>query len=182
MRLYYSRRYAIGLGLMGMLLLLTIGCAQTTPTATPQPTATPDPRIDEILGQLTKLEQRVTKAEELPTVIPTSTPISTPTPTPTPTPAPVPTATPTPEPPPTPSGGDTAPPTFVEVSFSPSSVNVSRRDATITFTVRVTEDLSGLDRVAISYSSPSGKQHLRAFIPLEYLQKMDPLRCSTTRL
>ena len=165
MGLYYTRRYAIGLGLMGMLLLVTIGCAQSSPTttaqptATPQPTVTPDPRIDEVLRNLDKLEQRVTKNEELSSASPTPNPI------PTPTPTPVPTASPTPKPPPTPAGGDTTPPAFVEVSFNPSRVNVSRRNAFITFTVRVTEDLSGLDRVAISYSSPSGRQNLRAFFP-----------------
>ena len=159
-----ARIRALWLIVISAVLVVIMGCSQSTPTPpTPQPTPTPDLRIDEIFDHIKRLEQRLSTVEETPTPTPTVAPLQVPAPTPTPSPSP--TVTPTPKPPPTPAGGDTTPPEIVEFSFNPSTVNVAQRDIAIDFTVRINEDLSGIDRVAISYSSPSGKQNLRAFFP-----------------
>ena len=121
-------------------------------------------------------------------VSPTASPVSpaTPTPTVTPrlptlTPAPIvastePTANPelyrpTPDPMrftctstnsvPVPVRGDTTPPKFEKVAFAPSVVNVGNRDEDIVFTVHVTDDLSGLQRMQLTFESPSRMQSHR---------------------
>ena len=158
--------------LAAVLVLFAMACAESSatlaptappqptatpqPTTTPQPSATPDPKIGELGAQLDRLSERVARTEARLAPTPTSTPAPTLTPTPSPTP------TPTPEPSPAPAGGDTTPPNFVEVSFTPSSVSVSKDDGEISITVRIAEDLSGLERAVIIYRSPSGNQHRRA--------------------
>ena len=119
-----------------------------SPTIAPTvPTATPMPSVPIVI----------------PTpFVPTRTPPTLPTAIPTPTPIPLPTATPTriptSTPIPTPSGGDTTPPEIVGVTLAPSMVDVTTRDANITFTVRITDDLSGFGSGVLVFTSPSVSQ------------------------
>ena len=53
---------------------------------------------------------------------------------------------------------DVAAPELVEFSFAPTSVDTSSGSADVTFTVRVTDDLSGLQSGSIQIYSPSGSQ------------------------
>jgi hypothetical protein len=55
---------------------------------------------------------------------------------------------------------DTTPPTLVSFSFSPTSVDVTAGPQSVTFTLGVTDDLSGVASAYIKLMSPSGKQSL----------------------
>jgi len=94
-----------------------------------------------------------TRAAYLPLVLhvlPTETPTPPPTVTPTP---PLPTATSDP------SQGDIRPPQLVIWSFSPTVVNVSQANQTITFVAHFTDDLSGLGGATQArFRSPSNHQ------------------------
>lgn len=54
---------------------------------------------------------------------------------------------------------DTQPPQLVGMSFSPSSVDVTSSAQTVTFTVRLTDNLAGLSLGSIGLRSPSGLQN-----------------------
>src|SRR5262245_3226618 len=53
---------------------------------------------------------------------------------------------------------DTTGPQIAAFSFAPNSVDVRSTDAQISGTAHLTDDLSGVDDVSISYQSPSGFQ------------------------
>ena len=110
-----------------------------TPTSAPPPTFTPAPASAS-----------------------TRTPTFTPTPelTSTSTPSPVPTFTSTR----VPSQDDVTAPELVELSLDPHEVDVSAVAATITITVRVADDLSGIERVQLDFVSPSGGQESTMFV------------------
>jgi hypothetical protein len=55
-------------------------------------------------------------------------------------------------------GGDTAPPTLSELSFTPTSVDTSAGPATFDIRVRIKDNLSGLRGASIWFRSPSGAQ------------------------
>ena len=55
-------------------------------------------------------------------------------------------------------GSDVSPPRIVSGAQSPDSVDVSAGPATVTFQVRVTDDLSGVHFVQAQWESPSGSQ------------------------
>ena len=59
---------------------------------------------------------------------------------------------------------DVTAPELVELSLDPHEVDVSAGAATITVTVRVTDDLSGTDRVQLDFVSPSGGQEATMFV------------------
>ena len=54
--------------------------------------------------------------------------------------------------------GDTAAPSLVSFSLSPSMVDTSAGPATISFTARVTDDLSGVSNASAAFFSPSSAQ------------------------
>ena len=56
--------------------------------------------------------------------------------------------------------GDTDPPHLASFDFQPKAVNTSSSSQTITFTARITDDLSGLAYAQIQFNSPSDSQHL----------------------
>lgn len=60
------------------------------------------------------------------------------------------------------SGADTTPPQLAALSFTPTTVNTGAGTQTITFTAHVTDDLSGLSSILLSFDSPSSGQHLVA--------------------
>ena len=70
---------------------------------------------------------------------------------------------------------DTTPPQLVEFSFSPTTVNVSSGDKTATFTLRITDDLSGFSLVYLKISSPSGQQSVAEVIDFNRLVSGDTL-------
>lgn len=53
---------------------------------------------------------------------------------------------------------DTLAPSLASFSFTPSSVNVSSADRTVACTMVLTDALSGVDFVSVSFGSPSGNQ------------------------
>lgn len=53
---------------------------------------------------------------------------------------------------------DTTPPELIGFDFNPKSIDVSSGPATVTFTLTITDDLSGLDNACFSFYSPSGEQ------------------------
>ena len=57
---------------------------------------------------------------------------------------------------------DLLPPNLVGLRFAPATVDVSAQDQTITFTAQVTDDLSGIAWVQISFASPSGQYSAKA--------------------
>ena len=70
---------------------------------------------------------------------------------------------------------DTTPPQLVEFSFSPTIVNVSSGDQTATFTLRITDDLSGFSTGWLKIDSPSGQQSLTETIGVNRLINGDTL-------
>lgn len=85
---------------------------------------------------------------------PTATPTHTPTPTPTDTPTitPTPTNTPTPEP----TGIDTVAPQILSIELAQSDVDTTATSQPVTITVRITDDLSGLQRALLRFEPASG--------------------------
>jgi hypothetical protein len=64
---------------------------------------------------------------------------------------------------------DTQPPSLVGFAFTPDNVDVSAAAQTVTFTLHVTDDLSGIDttsgqRLQVLLQSPSGKQHVNGVV------------------
>lgn len=55
-------------------------------------------------------------------------------------------------------GGDTTAPQLVSFTFSPSSIDISNSAQSVTFTARVTDDISGVKFVSLTFQSPSGRQ------------------------
>ncbi len=53
--------------------------------------------------------------------------------------------------------GDTTPPTLVSFSFTPTTIDTSASQQTITFTARITDDLAGLSYAYVEFDSPSGQ-------------------------
>ena len=53
---------------------------------------------------------------------------------------------------------DVLPPQLVGLSINPSSVDVTNADQTVTFTVHVTDDLSGVTVVSVTLTGPNGQQ------------------------
>jgi hypothetical protein len=51
---------------------------------------------------------------------------------------------------------DTTPPELVEFDFNPKTIDVSAGSQDVTFTLRLTDDLSGLNHVSVGITSPSG--------------------------
>ena len=58
---------------------------------------------------------------------------------------------------------DTTPPTLASLSFTPTSVDTSGGDQTITMTGRITDDLAGVVSAQLTFRSPSGGQSVNAF-------------------
>jgi len=58
---------------------------------------------------------------------------------------------------------DTQPPQLVDLSFTPSSVDVTSSAQTVTFTVHVTDNLSGISGVSVNLRSPTGVQNHGGF-------------------
>jgi hypothetical protein len=56
------------------------------------------------------------------------------------------------------SGEDTTPPTLTALSFSPSSIDTTSADATVTVSYSAIDDLSGIQRIEVDFTSPSGSQ------------------------
>lgn len=81
-------------------------------------------------------------------------PLPSATPTPTNTPLPTPTATVTL----TPATGDIEPPRLVTWSFAPTTVNTSASAQVVTFTIHITDSLSGFDTGWIQFHSASRRQ------------------------
>jgi hypothetical protein len=56
---------------------------------------------------------------------------------------------------------DTTPPTLVSFDFEPKVVDVSKSDQNVTFTIRLKDDLSGVDNKSITFTlrSPSKKYY-----------------------
>ena len=76
--------------------------------------------------------------------------------------------------------GDTTPPVIAGFSFTPSSVNTSTSDQTITVTVRVTDDVAGLQTASsllgrVLFASPSGTTHVFAEVQPFHLVSGTPL-------
>ena len=156
---------------MPTLTPIPLPTATPTPTLAPSPSPTiyPSPTPTPTLAPLPS-PTIYPSPTPTPTLAPLPPPTVYPTPTPTPAPSPTPTPTipPTSTPIPTPSGGDTTPPEITGVTLAPSMVNVTTGDATITFTVRITDDLSGFGSGALVFTSPSVSQtRLVNFSPRE---------------
>jgi hypothetical protein len=63
---------------------------------------------------------------------------------------------------------DTTPPKLLDLTFSPSTVDVTAAAQTITFSLHITDDLSGIDttsgnRIAVTLISPSANQFVTGF-------------------
>ena len=61
-------------------------------------------------------------------------------------------------------GNDTKAPSLISFDFEPKMVDTSLSSQTITFTIHVTDDLSGLDHGVFDFKSPSGNQHLEGWL------------------
>ena len=58
---------------------------------------------------------------------------------------------------------DLTPPELIEFSYTPDSIDTSTGPATVTFTMRITDDISGYDSGYIVIYSPSGGQSVFGF-------------------
>ena len=125
-----SVRPWIGLSVLGGLLSMACGMDGSD-----------DQRIAELDHRVMALETQVAEAIADPEIALDATPPPTSTPIP-----------------PTPAGGDFTPPEFVEVSISPSVVDVTTGDVNITIVVRMVDDLSGVGEVQLDFMSPSTQQ------------------------
>jgi hypothetical protein len=59
---------------------------------------------------------------------------------------------------------DTTPPVLVEFSFTPTTIDVSAGPAVVTYTLRITDDLSGFVHGYVGVFSPSGQQDQGRYI------------------
>ena len=59
---------------------------------------------------------------------------------------------------------DTTPPSLVEFSFTPNTVDVSTGEQTITVTLRILDDLLGFTTGTIFFQSPSGQHNVTAVV------------------
>src|SRR5437870_4221211 len=67
---------------------------------------------------------------------------------------------------------DTAPPQLVGLSFAPPSVDVTLATQTVTFTLHITDNVSGIDvssgnRILVGLRSPSGAQSAFGFVSFQ---------------
>ena len=81
--------------------------------------------------------------------------------------------------PPTPAGGDFTPPEFVEVSISPSVVDVTAGDVAISVTMRIIDDLSGVGTVQLDFVSPSTVQERTVFFHTSHFSPVGSLTDGT---
>jgi len=61
---------------------------------------------------------------------------------------------------------DTTPPTVVSIDFNPKSVDVTANSQSVAFTMHVTDDLSGVQYITATLTSPTVGQIQNAFLSL----------------
>jgi hypothetical protein len=59
---------------------------------------------------------------------------------------------------------DTAPPVLMDFGFSPTSVDVTSGSQNVTFTLRITDDVSGFQRLYCYIFSPSENQYVMLYV------------------
>jgi len=59
---------------------------------------------------------------------------------------------------------DTTPPKLVEFSFTPTTIDISTQDQTVTVTLQITDDFSGFSSGRVYFTSPSRNLTLFGFI------------------
>ena len=64
---------------------------------------------------------------------------------------------------------DTTPPELIAFNFEPKIIDVSAGPASVTFTLTITDDLSGFDYACFSFYSPSGEQYQYIYVNSSHL-------------
>jgi hypothetical protein len=59
---------------------------------------------------------------------------------------------------------DTTPPELIEFDFTPKAIDISSGPQNVTFTMRITDDITGFSTGTIFFQSPSGQHHVTAGI------------------